>query len=250
MVTGETAQKTKACGVCKRVIEVGAGHEISSQHEESTGFFYVRPVFVCSLFCEEKQHRIFNEEMNIQSAIRDSHGLLTEATFAPSRMPRMMEKECAAAIAQAREWNGKSNVYIHGKIGCGKTHLARRLLCHARRSIKGVFSIGEISAYDFTRAIFDKKSAMLDVTKSVHVLLIDDMDKAPWNEFTLCELKGVLDKRSDKKLPTILTSNWNASGIINDFLLPRCPENHSLVHSIFDRLKPVVKIHVSGESLR
>ena len=194
------------------------------------------------------------------------------ARFANSN-PRM---EDYSAYTQARAWYGEKNVFIHGHVGTGKTYMARCMMNAILDRSLGAFrandealrngetramvSVCELSALEFCKLSEGGYNAKgYKWLYGIGVLLIDDMDKAPWTERSLSELYQCTDRRRNNQCATILTSNFNTSSVMRDGaevfglikqLQLRVPRNESMISAAFDRLNPVLKLHIDGASLR
>lgn len=156
--------------------------------------------------------------------------------------------ENKGVYTDAKAWHVcKTNVYIHGDIGCGKSYLGMCLLNKAYDEGK---SIGKVTSLEFVKACgsgFQSKGiAWLYGPKA---LMIDDVDKAPWNPTTLGWLWQLIDTRRNLANATILTSNLTVTQLV-DTLRDYVPRNASLPSAIMDRMRPVTEYWLNGVSLR
>lgn len=165
------------------------------------------------------------------------------------------EKQNEAHWKWLRNWPRENNLYIWGPTGTGKTHACCcAMLDYAARGK----SIGMTSGYDLAEtgmaARFNERArnAMREWC-NVDILLVDDVDKARWDERTLPVLQHVMDKRSLFKAPrrvTIFTSNASPVAFKRLLVSAAPQENLSYVEAILSRLNPCDKLEFVGESLR
>jgi DNA replication protein DnaC len=81
------------------------------------------------------------------------------------------------------------------------------------------------------------------------VLLLDDVDKAPWTPITLGWMWQLLDVRRGKQRSTIMTSNQMPHELIRHWE-EYIPKNKSVPFAILDRMKPMLVLELAGDSLR
>lgn len=148
----------------------------------------------------------------------------------------------------ARDWNRESNVYIHGPVGTGKTHLGYLLL---RKRFRKFEACGVVSARRFCKVSdrFDEGNGLWRKWAELDVLMIDDLDKANWTSERLGALWEILDRRRFHNRKTIITSNVPVADL-RKALREATPTNQSLADAALDRLKPCTTIELRGTSLR
>tara|TARA_R110001592_G_scaffold4251_2_gene23824 strand:- start:1282 stop:1971 length:690 start_codon:yes stop_codon:yes gene_type:complete len=153
----------------------------------------------------------------------------------------------------ARSWDRSKNLWVFGPVGTGKSYLARCLL---KRVCDSSFEdVGETNMRSLPAAYarFDKGGGVIDRWKEAQVLLIDDLDKARWNENSIMALFDLLEDRhpdtrsGDRR--TIVTSNV-ALPVLYESLQKVSPSNSSYVRGIFDRLNPCQTVELKGASHR
>jgi DNA replication protein DnaC len=118
----------------------------------------------------------------------------------------------AAAKAEALRFasDPSGNLIFHGGCGCGKTHLACAIA--GKLLAKGI-AVRFTTGPNLFNAIADRvgeSHSYQDIIKrlcSATVLILDDIDKVPPNQFRQQVWFEVLNKRTNRKLPTILTTN-------------------------------------------
>lgn len=111
------------------------------------------------------------------------------------------------------------NLYLWGKVGRGKTHLAYAI---AIKQLKAGLSIDILSprelAGKFRRKNFEDEIFEMDKLRKVDVLILDDIGKGQETQFALGILAEVLNKRAlNKKNGLVITSNLSLDELSNKF---------------------------------
>lgn len=150
----------------------------------------------------------------------------------------------------AYAWTPKSEAgWFYGDKGTGKTYLAR---CILNAQFDEGHTVAELPAIEFSQ-MADRKfygwSKKLEAYSKVQILLIEDIDKAEWTPRSLSALFGILDTRCNDKHRTLVTTNATVEYCIGVWR-KACGDNKSLPGTITDRLKPVRRIEMVGETLR
>ena len=129
-----------------------------------------------------------------------------------------------AAYPILTDWadHPEGGLYLYGRNGLGKTHLAvalmRRLLAQHRQV---VFSpCAELLAS--LRKAFDEKPnwmqrEFMDSLSTVEVLILDDLGAHKVSEWVIGELFLILDRRERNALRTVITSNLDLSEVAVTF---------------------------------
>ena len=210
-------------------------------------------VFLGSIYCADCIERLggamerrWQRDELISRA--ESGGYIVDGTLRCRFDRSNPEFEESRVYAQAKSWTpGSTNVYMAGTIGCGKTYLAR---CMLNASLDAMLSIGEVTALEFIKAVTaGYNSRGVAWLYGPKVLLIDDLDKAPWNESSLGWFWQLLDRRRTLRRATIVTSNFDAARLCK-WLEDRAPKNLSLPTAILDRLRPITNLSFEQGSLR
>lgn len=179
---------------------------------------------------------------------RIGQGVLLESTLSTRfDTSSAVPDENVDVWAQLASWDYKSNVYLYGPPGVGKTHLGRCLLNKAVGSYR---DIAEGSAYTIVQAAARYGSeAKIKAWQTADVLLLDDIDKGAYNEAGLAALWQLLDARSKPLYRTIVTSNLSTKALL-EYLIECLPHNTSYAMAAMDRLMPLTVYNLVGTSLR
>lgn len=177
-------------------------------------------------------------------------GLLEPETvncsFATAWEPR---PENAGVWEEARAW-GKapdSNLWIHGPKGVGKTHMAR---CILMRLLMRKWGVVESSARKVAKtALLFSEGPNWQIWQDCRFWLLDDIDKAEWNNQRLEGLWELINARASAGHKTIITCNMGP-GAFADLLGAQETNNNTIVSSMLDRLKPLSPLKLTGKSLR
>lgn len=200
--------------------------------------------------CAEKLWAVKRARMAYDTLLSECYqqGWIERSTLRCSFALSQRRYEQADAYASARAWRpGSSNVYIQGDIGSGKSYLGRCLL---NASLRAGMTVAECTALEFTKAVANFYQARgVAWLYGPGVVLMDDLDKAPWSETTLGWLWQLLDKRRVLRRATVVTSNFDTDGL-RRWLEGRAKANKSLPTAILDRLRPCTALTLAGTSLR
>jgi len=116
----------------------------------------------------------------------------------------------AYAVYICEEWEKHPDkwVTIHGKVGCGKTHILTALA-----TTFGAWAL-YITAADFEHQVFDaldedNLNSMIDAIKRAPILLIDDVGADYGSSFPKSNLRKVIDFRYLRAIeyPTVIATN-------------------------------------------
>lgn len=132
-------------------------------------------------------------------------------------------------------------LFIEGTIGTGKTHLAAAIsLALINRGVAAVFKTANNLLQDFKNT-FDEyggnasEGALLNLYKSVDLLIIDDLGKEQCTEWSVSTLYTIINDRYEDMKPVIVTTNYNGAGLI-EALTPRGGDR-TKAEAIVSRLK-------------
>lgn len=130
-------------------------------------------------------------------------------------MPRYEHAEHPLAAQCVDDIKHGRNVYICGGVGTGKTYLASAV-------VRGLVETG-------TRVRFTSMGRVLDAIKdsfngggnplpaiqNIKVLVLDDLGKETPTSFALERMFALVDERNARMLPTIVTTQYEPSKLIN-----------------------------------
>lgn len=176
------------------------------------------------------------------------HGLNRKVICFQNSSP---EKEDKGAYAIARAWRPlTSNVYIAGRIGAGKSYLAECMAFKVRELGRMVSSMTALQFCDVIASRLNPRSGVgIGTVVGPPLLVLDDVDKAPWSPLTMSWLWQVLDVRRNNQRSTIFTTNYAYEELVKH-LQQFVQKNDSLARAIMDRLQPFITITLLGDSLR
>ncbi|MCI6274407.1 MAG: ATP-binding protein [Coriobacteriaceae bacterium] len=130
-------------------------------------------------------------------------------------MPRFENAEHPQAERCADDVINGRNLYIYGDVGTLKTHLAsamtRKLV---ERNVNVCFS-AMWKILDAIKAGFHENYDPLPKYQHVQVLVLDDLGKESPTDFALERLFALVDERSARMLPTVVTTQYKPGLLID-----------------------------------
>lgn len=149
---------------------------------------------------------------------------------------------------------GKNGLFICGDPGTGKTHLAAAIANQLLHKGRAVVCMTMIDLLKRIRRTFSpgggEESAVLDIYKTVQLLIIDDMGKEPPTEWAVSTIYDIINGRYEAYLPTIVTTNYGTDAFIAR-MTPRETRDDTTARATIDRLREMCKgIAMTGESRR
>jgi DNA replication protein DnaC len=136
------------------------------------------------------------------------------------------------AINAVRLGAWKTNLFLCGKSGTGKTHLA---MCLAKDGAK-YRRLPDI--FREVRADFDSEQDIIDHYGTVRFLIIDEVGRQKFSDFEKNLFFEIIDKRWNNMLPTTLITNLTEKEFFAEYGM-----------AILDRLRPVM-VRFNWESHR
>ena len=215
----------------------------------------------CSYFCRKPILRYIPEETRLNYVVGDHCGAgrtekekeKAERLFKDCQLPKgfghmifrtfenhvLVSKAFYAArdLAQGKAMKG---LYLFGKSGRGKTHLAVSIL--QDRLKKGQGGIYTTSA-EFLRLLkqFDKGDTdeLLELVRSTPFLLLDDLGAEQGTHFEIVKLFEIINHRTNEMrsrdnpfgLTTVITSNYSPQELIQRWQIPADPEGPTRIVS-------------------
>ena len=144
-------------------------------------------------------------------------------------------------------------LYIDGKIGTGKTHLA---VCIAMDCLEIGWSVKLTSMRDITRQLratwgergIDEEGVFARLMRP-RVLILDDLGKESMTEAVLRDLFDLVDMRKDRMLPIIVTTNYEKPELVAR--MSHGLDDTTTAESIVSRLFEITqRVPVNGEDRR
>jgi DNA replication protein DnaC len=139
-----------------------------------------------------------------------------------------MKKKAFDTVRKA--WN--TNLFLCGKSGTGKTHLA---MCLTK---EGAIYRRLPDIFREVRTDFDSEQAILDKYGSMKLLIIDEIGRQKYSPFEQNLFFEIIDKRWNNILPTTLITNLDEKEFSTEYGT-----------AIVDRLRPVI-VRFNWESRR
>ncbi len=140
-----------------------------------------------------------------------------------------------------------------GTYGTGKTHLAAAIAIDLiNRGIPVIFgtAINLLSKVRQSYSSYDNENEedILQLYKTVDLLVIDDLGKEKPSEWVLEKLYSILNERYENFKPVIITTNYGTESLINRLTLPG---NAETAEAIISRLHEMCRgVLLEGEDYR
>lgn len=149
---------------------------------------------------------------------------------------------------------GRNGLFIAGPPGTGKTHIAAAIANHLIAQGRPVICMTMIDLLDRIRKTFSggntKEVDVLEVYKTVPLLVIDDMGKEPPTEWAISTIYNIINGRYEAYLPTIVTTNYDTDALIAR-MTPRETRDDTTARATIDRLMEMCRgVTLAGESWR
>ena len=144
-------------------------------------------------------------------------------TFENFTVDKVNQKAYETAKAYAERFQDfkekGDGLYFVGSFGTGKTHLAAAISLYLINKGIPVICKTLIDMLGEVRKTFDDDSRvseyeMLNLYKTVDLLVVDDLGKESPSEWTLATFYAILNERYEACLPTIITTNYNDQELI------------------------------------
>lgn len=178
-----------------------------------------------------------------QSGIKKRFRRRTFDNFVTDTQGRKEAYETAKAYAyNFAEYKANGDgIYIEGTNGTGKTHLAVAIALKLiyEDKIPVICKTAGDLLLDIKRTFNDNSTVdeaqVLDIYKQVDLLIIDDLGKEQCSDWSMSMLYSILNDRYEEMRPTIITTNYNAVGLIKALTPKGCDDTK--VIAVLSRLK-------------
>lgn len=161
---------------------------------------------------EERKAREAEEDARIDREARE-RALASNARKC-GIMPRFENAEHPMAEALANAVMEGRNAYVFGKVGTGKTHLVSAAAYVLMRQGRKVLFTSMWRVLDAIKQGFSEDYDPMPKYQNAEVLILDDLGKESPTDFALERLFALVDERSARLLPTIVTTQYKPSELI------------------------------------
>jgi len=124
--------------------------------------------------------------------------------------------------AQDGEINGKNSLFIHGRVGIGKTGVSTAILRERmKKMVPGLFIesnelMGRIRA-SFNQSSEYTEDEIIDAIKTVEFLVFDDLGTEKVSDWVKSKLFEIINARYNNLLPTVITSNLTMEQVARQY---------------------------------
>ena len=149
---------------------------------------------------------------------------------------------------------GRNGLFIAGPKGTGKTHLAAAIANHLLRQGNPVICMTMLDLLARIKKTFNllntDESTVLDVYKSVPLLIIDDIGKEPATEWAISTIYNIINGRYEAYLPIIVTTNYDDKTLV-ERMTPKSTGDSVTAEATIDRLMEMcIGVVITGPSWR
>lgn len=167
----------------------------------------------------------------------------------------------AKALVNGQINKNKNSLYLYGKSGLGKTHLATTIANELIDNEKSVIfdtvqdMLAKIrktfnnSGYSIEYNTVVNEEYITNIYKDVDILVLDDIGSEQVTLWSIQKLFEIVNHRYERCKPNIITSNYSINNLLNVF--SKCDKDNKNAIKIVDRLIEIcTTINFVGESYR
>lgn len=129
-------------------------------------------------------------------------------------MPRYTDAAHPMAEKLADAIESGRNAFVFGRVGTGKTHLVSAAAYVLMRRERKVLFTSMWRVLDAIKQGFSEDYDPMPKYQNVEVLILDDLGKESPTDFALERFFALVDERSARMLPTIVTTQYKPSELI------------------------------------
>lgn len=152
---------------------------------------------------------------------------------------------------------GRNGLFITGPKGTGKTHLATAIANQLMQEGTAVVCMTMIDLLERIKQTYerysqagDNESDVLELYKTVPLLIIDDMGKEPATDWAVSKIYAIINARYEAYMPVVVTTNYTDDELVNR-LTPKDTRDDTTADATIDRLREMcIGIATTGESWR
>lgn len=149
---------------------------------------------------------------------------------------------------------GRNGLLLIGPFGTGKTHLSFAIANALLMRGTPVIAMTALELLAKIRRTYSldnlQEDEVLDAYCTVPLLVLDDLGKEKSSLWTASMLYSIIDRRYNAMLPTIVTSNYNAEGLV-ERLTPSDSHDRTTALATVDRLAEMCDVvTLTGPSWR
>ena len=149
---------------------------------------------------------------------------------------------------------GRNGLFIAGPAGTGKTHIAAAIANQLIHQGRPVICMTMIDLLARIRKTFNRdgvdESTVLNIYKTVPLLIIDDIGKEPPTEWAISTIYNIINGRYEAYLPTIVTTNYDDKALV-ERMTPKTSGDSVTAEATIDRLMEMcIGIVMTGPSWR
>lgn len=207
---------------------------------------------------QEKKQKIEYERLERVNKLYAKSGMpirLKGYTFSNFKVTKDNQKQWLKAQEYAQNClknNTYSSLFIAGKVGVGKTHLASsiaNIFIQAERPV--IFGtlinlLGQIK--DSYKNDSETEGDIIHKYSTIPLLIIDDLGKEKPSEWTLEKLFTIINNRYENNLPVVITTNYNRAQLTERL---SNGNNDIIAESIISRLYAMCNgIYLNGNDKR